>query len=320
MSDPFQPAEMRYRVSLQLLTLFARNQYPVVCSTKGVILGKPDYLARAKECNLAVQISLITLDERLRKRLEPYSPSVNKRLQLIELLASNGIWVAVRLQPMIIDTAIERDAPKLIRRVAECGAQHLIVEGYKPSVTNKAALRAVGEATGLDIIQQYREYGAIKYRHELELPAWRKYQYLVPLRDACHAVGITYGAADNQLHEESDTITCCGIDNLPGFRNFWRYQSTFAAIIARQKGEVSLHDLEDQWRPPGIYAANENWWRDHGNDKSLTGYFKWKWREGGPDSPEDLAHLRQITRAGQVIYEWVNHPHSLRPALKQLTL
>jgi len=320
MSEPFQPIELKYKVSLKLLDLFTKYQYPVVCSTKGVLLARPEYLCRAIDANLAVQVTLLTLDDRIRQGLEPYASTVEERLALIETLSNAGLWVAVRLQPLIVDTAIERDANKLIDEVANRGAKHLIVEAYKPPLDNKGGIRATGDAFGISILHLYQRYCGTSYRREIELPTWRKYQYLVPLREKCHQVGMTYGAADNQLHEEGDTICCCGIDNLQGFENFWRYQSVQAASIAKKKGVVAMSDLQKEWCPTGRFGANENWWRDHGDDHSLKGYFGWKWREGGPDSPEDLAHLERSWENNEVVYRWVNNPSVLHRGIVQSTM
>jgi len=80
---------------------------------------------------------------------------------------------------------------------------------------------------------------------ELHLPSWRKWKYTKILLQICHENGMTYGAADNDLRDMGDVICCCGIDNLPGFENFWRYQASQAAQLAKQNGYVTITDMEN---------------------------------------------------------------------------
>ena len=315
MSDPFQPAERKYGRSMEVLDMFAKNQHPVVCSTKGTIIGEPEYLSRAKDAKLAMQVSLITLDDRICSIIEPLAPSVADRLDLIETLSRNGIWVAVRLQPMIVDCAIEWEAPALIAEVARRGAQHLVVEGYKPVKFNYEGEQRIQEATGVNTAVQYRQYVGELRPMEAELPTWRKWQYLEKLTAVCHEHGMTIGAADNQLHEMGDTICCCGIDNVPGFGNFWSYQSTSAAKVAKEQGVVTLEDMEQFWCPPVRFNANENWLSKQKHmDQSIKAFVQWKWNEGGTDSPEDLAHMRRSQRGMEVVYEWDADPYCLQRA------
>lgn len=42
MSDPFQPAELQYRRSLDCLRIFAETQYPLIVSTKGTSVLRID--------------------------------------------------------------------------------------------------------------------------------------------------------------------------------------------------------------------------------------------------------------------------------------
>lgn len=54
LSDPFQPAEKKYRVSYECLKLLAETQYPFVVSTKGHLVVEPEYLDLLERCNCVV--------------------------------------------------------------------------------------------------------------------------------------------------------------------------------------------------------------------------------------------------------------------------
>ena len=44
---------------------------------------------------------------------------------------------------------------------------------------------------------------------------------------------MTYGAADNDLHDIGDDVCCCGVKRLKGFENLYQYNNTKAVLDAR---------------------------------------------------------------------------------------
>jgi DNA repair photolyase len=67
-----------------------------------LILRDLDILKKLSKENLVrVALSITTLDEGLRKKLEPRTTSVNMRLKALEVLAKNGIPTRVMFAPII---------------------------------------------------------------------------------------------------------------------------------------------------------------------------------------------------------------------------
>jgi DNA repair photolyase len=85
------------------LDVLWKYRHPVGIITKNsLILRDLDILKKLSENNLVhVSISLTTLDENLRRLLEPRTASVQSRLFTIEKLSSQGIPVNVMFAPVI---------------------------------------------------------------------------------------------------------------------------------------------------------------------------------------------------------------------------
>ncbi|HWZ60459.1 MAG TPA: radical SAM protein [Gemmatimonadaceae bacterium] len=128
-TDPYQPAERRYRLTRSILSVLAEHPgMRVVIITKSPLVARDvDLLARLTARGaLTVHLSLITLDRDLARRLEPRAPTPDARLRAIERLAAGGIDVGVNIMPVlpgITDDTAALDA--LIARVSTTGASHV---------------------------------------------------------------------------------------------------------------------------------------------------------------------------------------------------
>ena len=117
MSDPFQPIELKERVSYECLKVFAETQYPFVVSTKGRLLAHPDYLDLLSRCNCVVQVSMVCGRY---DKLEPGTPSYEERLEIVKTVAARVKRVIIRVQPYMPE--VFRDIMENIPRIKEAGA------------------------------------------------------------------------------------------------------------------------------------------------------------------------------------------------------
>jgi DNA repair photolyase len=128
-TDPYQPAERRFRVTRGVLEALAEHaRLRVVIITKSPLVVRDlDVLARlAARSRLSVHVSLITLDRALARRIEPRAPTPEARLRAVQRLAEAGIDVGVNLMPVlpgITDEPLGLEA--LVRAVARAGASHV---------------------------------------------------------------------------------------------------------------------------------------------------------------------------------------------------
>jgi DNA repair photolyase len=125
-TDPYQPAERRFRITRGVLETLAEGRgLRVAIITKSPLVTRDvDVLARiAGRSSLSVYISLITLDRDLARRLEPRAPTPEARVRALARLREAGIDAGVNVMPVlpgITDGPEALDA--LVRRIAEAGA------------------------------------------------------------------------------------------------------------------------------------------------------------------------------------------------------
>ena len=130
-TDPYQPAESEFKITRSVLEVFLKHHNALLLTTKSdLVLRDLDLLTEiGKTGFLNVVITLPTVDESLRQKIEPNAPSVEKRLRTIRELHDAGIKTGVTalpLLPYISDDA--SSVKKLVKAVAEAGADYLIVD------------------------------------------------------------------------------------------------------------------------------------------------------------------------------------------------
>jgi DNA repair photolyase len=128
-TDPYQPAERRFRLTRGVLEALAEHAgLHVTIITKSPLVTRDlDLLARLHDrSRVAVHVSLITVDRELARRLEPRAPTPEARLRAIARLRAHGIEVGVNVMPVLPGIT---DAPEsvdaLVRAVAATGASYL---------------------------------------------------------------------------------------------------------------------------------------------------------------------------------------------------
>ncbi|WP_315808542.1 PA0069 family radical SAM protein [Pseudomonas sp. C9-3] len=123
-TDPYQPIERQQRLTRQILEVLLRFRHPVTIVTKGsLILRDLDLLAELARQNLvAVMISLTTLDDELKRILEPRAAAPSARLRAIRVMREQGIPVGVLCSPMI-PMINDRELEALLEAAHDAGAQ-----------------------------------------------------------------------------------------------------------------------------------------------------------------------------------------------------
>jgi DNA repair photolyase len=124
-TDCYQPAEAKLKITRTILEVLEKYNHPVGMITKSaLILRDIDIIKRLAEKNLAcVAISINTLNETLRRELEPRTATINRRLQVIEELSKAGIYVTAMLAPMIPGLN-DHEIMALMEAVTKAGAKN----------------------------------------------------------------------------------------------------------------------------------------------------------------------------------------------------
>lgn len=103
-TDPYQPIEKQLRVTRELLEVLLRFRHPFSIITKGaaLMLRDMDLFTQFAERGLVrVAVSVTTLDNELKRTLEPRTASGALRLKLIKALSTAGVPVTVMAAPLI---------------------------------------------------------------------------------------------------------------------------------------------------------------------------------------------------------------------------
>jgi DNA repair photolyase len=122
-TDPYQPVEKKLRITRRCLEVLAEFRNPVVVVTKNYLVTRDiDLLSDlARHAAAAVAISLTTLDDDLRRVMEPRTSRPTRRLGAIEKLAGAGIPVGVMMAP-VIPGLTDHELPALISAAVGAGA------------------------------------------------------------------------------------------------------------------------------------------------------------------------------------------------------
>jgi len=122
-TDPYQPIERTERLTRRLLEVALEFRHPVSLITKNaLVLRDLDLLAELAAHGLAsVAISVTTLNEDLRRAMEPRTSTASNRLRAIAKLRAAGVPVMAMIAP-IIPALNEHEIPALIKAAAEAGA------------------------------------------------------------------------------------------------------------------------------------------------------------------------------------------------------
>lgn len=122
-TDCYQPLERKMEITRNMLKVFARYRHPVGMITKNSLITRDiDLLSDlAKENLVHVYISITTLNEDLRRKMEPRTASGMKRLQTVEALTKAGVPVGIMTAP-IIPGLNHHEIPTIIKAASEHGA------------------------------------------------------------------------------------------------------------------------------------------------------------------------------------------------------
>ena len=127
-TDPYQPAERRFRRTRSILEVFAEGRgYRLSITTKSNLVTRDvDLLLKIAERNaISVNITITTLDRDLAGLLEPRAPRPDLRLKAVRTLAEAGIRVGVFPNPILpLITDSERRLDRLASAARDCGASY----------------------------------------------------------------------------------------------------------------------------------------------------------------------------------------------------
>lgn len=123
-TDCYQPAERQFEITRKILQVCLDYRHPVNVLTKNaLVLRDLDILKPMAEQNLvSVSLSIPTISEDLRRKMEPRTSSAKNKLKAVEILSENKIPVNVMVAPII--PGLNSDEPlTILKAISEAGAQ-----------------------------------------------------------------------------------------------------------------------------------------------------------------------------------------------------
>ncbi|RZM23626.1 MAG: PA0069 family radical SAM protein, partial [Pedobacter sp.] len=123
-TDCYQPAERKFRITRQLLHIALEYKQPIGMITKNaLILRDTDILQEMAKLNLImVYVSINSLNEKLRQKMEPRTTTAKQRLKIVEQLSQAGIPMGVMVAPLVPGLS-DHEVPQILKTIAGCGAK-----------------------------------------------------------------------------------------------------------------------------------------------------------------------------------------------------
>ena len=192
-SDPYPPIESKLRITRKVLELLIRHNCKILITTKShLVLNDVELLRNGK---VAIMITITTLDDNIRKIIEPYASSIQDRLQVIKKCSDLGIPIGVRIDPIIpYVNDDEYMLRNLVQKVYELGAKHIVTSTYKAKPDNfKRLLNALENLPDAykKIESLYKDYTTIIQGYKYLRKELRE-KLLKPIIDEARKIGLTY--------------------------------------------------------------------------------------------------------------------------------
>jgi DNA repair photolyase len=122
-TDGYQPLEKRLQVNRSLLEVLVRTRHPVSIVTKSALIVRDlDLLADlARDRLVTVMVSMTSLQNDIKRTLEPRAASPQARLRAVQQLAEAGVPVGVLLAP-VIPAVTDHEMEDILAAAKEAGA------------------------------------------------------------------------------------------------------------------------------------------------------------------------------------------------------
>ena len=192
-TDPYQPAEGRYRLTRACIEVLGAAATPIQLITRGpMIVRDIDVLAAAaKRAKVQIMFSIPTIDPEIWRRTEPGTAPPQQRLRALTQLVEAGIKVGVGMAPILPGIS---DKPELlaavVRAAREAGATGIWANLLHLRPGTKEHFLAALERDWPDLLPEYEQ----RYARGAYLPAAQT----SPVRDRVRELARTHGIRDRR--------------------------------------------------------------------------------------------------------------------------
>jgi DNA repair photolyase len=133
-TDPYQPIEGKYKLTRYCLEQLLIHDFPVNIQTKSDLVTR-DIDLISKFTDIEVMFSIGTINDSERKILEPFSSSIQKRLNAMKKISDAGINTSVFFGP-IYPTIKKQEMEQIIKTFYDKGANEIMIDkmNFKPGI------------------------------------------------------------------------------------------------------------------------------------------------------------------------------------------
>ena len=192
-TDPYQPAEGRYRLTRACIEALGEAANPFSIITRGpLIVRDVDVLvAAARRAEVGVTFSIPTLDPEIWRRTEPGTPPPHQRLRALQQLVEAGVKVGVGLAPILPGLSDRPDLlADVVRAARAAGATGVWANLlYLKPGTKEHFLGALARDWP-DLLPEYEKL----YARRAYLPA----EETKPIREQVRQLARRYGVRDRR--------------------------------------------------------------------------------------------------------------------------
>ena len=132
MSDPYNPFEKEYRLTRGSLELILSAGFGAEVMTKSALVERDLDIFHeiSKYAPAVVNMSIISTDDDLAKKIEPNASVFSERFAALEKAASMGITTGILLVPILpLITDNAENILSVVRRAAECRVKYIYAGG-----------------------------------------------------------------------------------------------------------------------------------------------------------------------------------------------
>lgn len=199
-TDPYQPAERRFRITRGILEVLAEHPgMSITIITKSPLVTRDiDLLSRINRISdLSIHISLITLDRELARRIEPRAPTPESRVRALARLREAGIAAGINCMPVLPGiTDNPSDLEALVKRVSEAGATYVGACAVR--------LKPAAKKRYLPFIEQEFPHLAERYRNTFANSAYAGEKYREGLAHFFGKICAKYGVRAWSRRDQED--------------------------------------------------------------------------------------------------------------------
>ncbi len=205
-SDPYPTIERSEELTRGTLKILNEYGFKTLLVTKSdILLRDLDILTQG---NIAVTMTINTMDDTLASRMEPGAPPPTKRLSALEVLVSSAVPVMVRVDPII--PGLNEDVEPLLKEISDIGVKCITTSTYKARRDSLKRLTDEFPEIGEQLEKQYLSSGEFVNR-SYYLAANERERIMKHVYDCSKKYGLGFNMCREGLAIQRTSSSCDGV-------------------------------------------------------------------------------------------------------------